>query len=89
MSSARPCMCSAPCTARKLCCPGWGCAGLTLRHHDDEERLGRYVERVGAGALQPAPSWHNLRDRRTTKVSAGAAAATAVLTAAAAAAALF
>lgn len=42
--------------------------GLTLRHHDDEERLGRYVERVGAGALQPAPSWHNLRDRRTTKI---------------------
>lgn len=45
------------------------------------------MERVGAGALQPAPSWHNLRDRRTTKVSAGAA--PAALTAAAAAAALF
>ncbi|KAI7838604.1 hypothetical protein COHA_007612 [Chlorella ohadii] len=38
--------------------------GLTLRHHDADERYGGYVERVGAGAMQPAPSWHNLHGRR-------------------------
>jgi Ca2+:H+ antiporter len=42
--------------------------GLTLRHHDADERYGGYVERVSAGAMQPAPSWHNLRDGRTTKI---------------------
>lgn len=47
------------------------CAGLTLRHHDADERYGGYVERVGAGAMQPAPSWHNLHGRRpdTVRVS--------------------